>query len=196
MTRRNAIWLGAAALVVTGMAVAGWWVHHSRNPVGRPSPPVTLSAADAAAGASVTTSTDPVKVFQMAFWRRPAEGDLILNAERREWTTAADGVRKWQWFLAVKTGPALKSWLARNPFALSEPPATSAPGLLAAAFPSPYPPPDWFPRETGGLRIQKHRAGPLMLLFSADGSTVYAADAGGGFTPAPVHGRSGDFPGN
>lgn len=186
MTRRKAAFLGAAALLVLGLAAAGWWMRHSRDSVSRPSPPVVISAADAAAGASVTTTTDPVRVFQMAFWRRLAEGDRILNAERREWTTAADGIRKWQWFLAVKPGPALKSWLASNPLALSEPPASSASGLLEAAFPSPYPPPDWFPRETEGLRIQKHRAGPLMLLFSPDGSTVYAADAGGGFTPAPV----------
>lgn len=189
MTRKNSTRTVTAVLLAVGLALIGWWIHQTRKSASGPSTPVVISAADAAARAAVTTITDPVKVFQTAFWRRPAEGDVILNAERREWTTEADGVRKWQWFIAIKPGPALKSWLAHNPFALTETPASTAPGLLEASFPAPYPPPSWFPKTAEGYQIHKHRAGPLTLLFSADRSTIYAADAGGGFTPAP--GRQG-----
>jgi hypothetical protein len=99
-------------------------------------PPAASTLAQASDGMTLTTITDPVLVFQKAFWRRPARDDL--NAERREWSTSADGVRQWRWFLAVKPGPALREWLAGNPFSLGE---TSSPADLDSA-------PAWFPKAS------------------------------------------------
>lgn len=195
---------------------------------GRPSsaiggPPVT-AADPTVSGGTITTITDPVKVFQAAFWRRPSAEDVILNAERREWNApaphanppsasgpgfgstsrnppsaaatispdpgntpppaAAPAVRKWQWFLAVKPGPALKTWLETNPFLLSDHPASpQTTAVLPPEDPSGRSPaPDWFPKKTDGFRIQKHHAGSLTFLFSEEGGgTLYATDTGGGF---------------
>lgn len=186
--RKTAVWTGAAALGILAAALCGaWWLsQHGRRPstaFGTVPASASTAIADGTAGSTVTILTDPVKVFQQAFWRRPAADDVILHAVRREWSTETDGVRKWQWFLAVKTGPALKEWLAANPFSLAD---ISSPGgtvLPAADFSSI---PDWFPGNADGGRVQKHRATSLTVFFSMDGQTVYAADTGGGFTPPRI----------
>jgi hypothetical protein len=145
-----------------------------------PSPPVAGKVAQASDGMAVTTLTDPVQVFQKALWRQPASDDKILHAERREWSTPADGVRQWRWFLAVKPGPALRQWLATNPFFLS---GTNSPAVLASAS-------AWFPKATKEFIIQEKSDGRLMLMWSADGQMLYASDSGHGFA-APSSGPCG-----
>ena len=62
--------------------------------------PLELPAASPAYEPPTTTISDATEVFQKAFWKRPTAADKILNAERREWADA-DGVKRWQWFIAV-----------------------------------------------------------------------------------------------
>ena len=85
------------------------------RPPRRPSrhPTVSTTTAD---GSSLRSISDPLTVFQKAFWRRPEDEDLMLHAERREWSTKADVVRHWQWFIACRPGPEMLDWLAPIPF--------------------------------------------------------------------------------
>ena len=127
-------------------------------------------------GMSLTTVTDPSVVFKKAFWRRPDAGSEILHAERREWSTASDGVRKWQWFIAVSPGPQLLEWLDTNPFSLAA--AGSSKGLENA--------PDWFPRPSMDFQIQQNAEGHFTLMLSADRKQLFATDSGLGFIPPGV----------
>src|SRR6187397_2142386 len=54
----------------------------------------------------VVVLTDPLKIFQKAFWRSPNANDQILHAERREWP-GEDGVGKWKWFIVLQPSPEL-----------------------------------------------------------------------------------------
>ncbi len=166
---------GAAGLLA--LAVAGWALTRPRP--APPAPPaVTAPAAD---GSTLTTVADPAQVFQKAFWRRPEAADTILHAERREWSTPADGVKRWQWFLSVEPGPGLKEYLAANPFALAPVPPAEEPAAFAAALGAS--PPEWFPKNGKGYQIQKHLSGSFLLLTSEDGKTLHATDTGTGFAP-------------
>lgn len=75
----------AVLCVLTVAGLAGLIVFLTRTP-----PPDVPSDTS-----PTTTLSDPVAVFQRAFWKRPAADDKILHAERREWS-GADGVQKWQ----------------------------------------------------------------------------------------------------
>ena len=150
------------------LAGAGWFAYRSdpsdqSHPLPEPpaSPPPT------------TTSTDSTKIFQQAFWKRPAAADKILHAERREWSDK-DGITKWQWFLAVEPSPELVKHL-REDNAFS----------LVAGTPPPRPggAPEWFAFDPGDVAAMHAPSGGLTLIFSKTGNLLYATDAGGGFKP-------------
>jgi len=129
-----------------------------------------------APGAILETNRDAEAVFQRAFWRAPTPDDEILHAERREWVSDDDGVRRWQWFLAVKPGQTLNDWLRQeNPF------------LTSAIDPGDYQPPtsspSWFPSPAILARseIQRHGANGITLIFDTQENHLYATDSGGGF---------------
>jgi hypothetical protein len=125
-------------------------------------------------------------VFQRAFWRRLAEEDHVLHAERREWRNEEGAVERWEWFLAVRPGPALASYLREeNPFHLSPQPA---PALCESA-------PDWFPKVAKGFQVQQNAAGMMVFLWRRDDGVLFATDSGGGFRPgAPQAPRSPSTP--
>ena len=134
-------------------------------------PPAASTLTQASDGMTLTTITDPVLVFQKAFRRRPARDDLILHAERREWSTSAEGAKQWRWFLAVKPGPALRDWLASNPLSLAR---TVVPDHPAMA-------PGWFPKVSEEFILQQKSDGHLAFTWSADRLSLYASDSGHGF---------------
>ena len=159
--------LAIAAVVLTAVAATVLWQRNSEAvPAAQPT---TTATAD---GMSLMTATDPTLVFRKAFWRSPASDDQILHAERREWS-AEDGVKKWQWFIAVKPGPQLLAWLKSNPFSLA--PRKSAPNFEK--------PPAWFPKTSADFQIQQNAEARLTLMLSADEKQLYATDSGFGFGP-------------
>jgi hypothetical protein len=118
-------------------------------------PTVSTTAAD---GSSLRSISDPLLVFQKAFWRRPENEDIMLHAERREWSTKVDGVRHWQWFIACRLGPKMLDWLDTHPFSLSrsEVAADSGfPSSIAAQGPVPA----WFPPDHKGSEIRGSGSG-------------------------------------
>lgn len=167
--KRRALGLGVA-LLAGGAAVI---LIISIKRVETPASPVADKITHAPDGMTLTIVTDPVLVFQKAFWRRPVEEDHILHAERREWSTSADGVKQWRWFLAVNPGPALRDWLASNPFSLA---GTNGADDFGAA-------PTWFPKSSKEFIIQQKAGGRLTFMWSADRQSLYASDAGDGFSP-------------
>lgn len=169
MRKRTIRWGGI--LLAGGAAVVGL-LSVSRETVTAP-PPVAKQSEEFYQKA-FTRTTDPLVVFQKAFWRRADPRDLILHAERREWGTATTGIKRWQWFIAVKPGPALRDWLGGNPFLLAD---TKSPADLDA-------PPAWFPKPSKEFIIQQKPEGGLTLIWSADLQSLYACDSGGGFAPA------------
>ena len=125
---------------------------------------------------SYVLKSDPGEIFSRAFWRRPAAGDKILHAERREWTeSAADGPAHWQWFLNVEASPELLAWLRdKNPFSLR--PADKV---------NTEAPPAWWPKDLSGWEIRNGGpGGSFTILFSRNSSRLCATDSGAGFTPA------------
>jgi hypothetical protein len=159
-------------LLIAALAAAAWFLFRAQRPA---APPETTPAE------SLEKSFPPELVFRRAFWRRPAPDDRILHADRREWSDA-QGVTRWQAFLAVEPGPALREWLATNPFSLATVPSP------AREIPNP---PDWFPKNLDGFTIQKSPVGNTAILTAAGGSPVYFTDHGKGFarpaeTPIPA----------
>lgn len=114
-------------------------------------------------------STDPVEIFQRAFWRRPGEKDRILHAERREWSNK-DGVQRWAWFIVIKPGADLLAYLRKNdPFQLQP---ADAPKIEDA--------PEWFNPPVGAdIRCR----GSMFFFFSNEGAILHATDSGSGFAP-------------
>ena len=120
-----------------------------------------------------TTLTDPVEVFQKAFWKRPAPSDKILHAERREWSDA-NGIIQWQWFLKVQPSPELVKHLREdNAFGL-------VPGMATAALADD---PPWFSPQVEDVDVLRSPSGSMRLLFSKTDGLLYATDTGGGFRP-------------
>lgn len=118
-----------------------------------------------------STLTDPVEVFQKAFWKRPASGDRILNAERREWSDSG-GIKRWQWFIEVEPSPGLVKYLREdNAFALV-PVATVSPVSDSPA---------WFRFSPEDVEALATPQGKMQLFFSKSKSRLYATDGGGGF---------------
>jgi hypothetical protein len=165
MKSRYFVIAAAVILVVAAAAV----LRKSPEIAPAAKPTTTTATAD---DMSLMTATDPTLVFQKAFWRSPASDDQILHAERREWS-AEDGVKKWQWFIAVKPGPQLLAWLKSNPFSLA--PLKSAPTFEK--------PPAWFPKTSTDFQFQQNTEARLTLMLSADQKQLYATDSGFGFGP-------------
>lgn len=162
-------------LVIIGLAVAvgagGWWLaspdrtnrsyttHKSYNSP-PPNPPTS-------------TLTDSTEVFQKAFWKRPTADDTILHAERREWADA-EGVQRWQWFIAVEPSATLVKHLREdNAFSLA--PAKSVPVVKDA--------PEWFAFPSSDVEILQAPRGEMCLFFSKTKRLLLATDSGGGFHP-------------
>ena len=150
-----------------------------------PSSPASPSPASDAASAS---AWPPEEIFRRAFWRQPTAQDRILHAERREMTIATThtnagsrDVQSWQWFLALHPGADLLRTL-RDPDTFGLVP-TATPRSWSG--PAPEPLPDWFPSASApGFEILQAPAGRLTLLYRAADNTLFATDAGAGFTPA------------
>lgn len=120
-----------------------------------------------------TTLTNFTEVFQKAFWKRPTAEDKILHAERREWSDA-DGVRKWQWFIAVQPSPELvKHLIEANAFNL----------VSGKALPDIHGAPDWFVAPSGKFEVFSAPSGSMCVLFNRTENHLYATDTGGGFHP-------------
>jgi hypothetical protein len=134
------------------IAAAAYFISPALTP--RPAPEENLT---------LRTNDDPQDVFQRVFWRRPTAEDRILHAERREWVSKKDGVRRWQWFLAVKPGTALKQWLLEdNAFGLDKV-ASAAPFTGLAHLPS------WFPTqsELAKCEIRQAASSKMTLMFDS-----------------------------
>lgn len=119
------------------------------------------------------TLTDPTVVFERAFWKHLSADDHILHAERREWSSG-DGVKKWQWFIAVQPSPQLVKYL-RDDNAFNLAPAT-APSAGEDA-------PEWFRFAPAEVEAFTAPAGSMALAFSKAGNVLYATDSGTGFRP-------------
>lgn len=123
--------------------------------------------------------TDQAAVFKRAFWRAPSAGDEVLHAVRHEWRDA-EGVTKWQWFIAVKASPALLKYLRDdNAFGLLPAKSARLPGERPA----------WFSFDPGEVSVFKSPRGKMQLVFLTQNHTLYATDAGGGLqrgAPEPV----------
>jgi hypothetical protein len=142
--------------------------------------PMVTTAPPPEENVTLRTNDDPQEVFQRAFWRRPTAEDRILHAERREWVSEEDGVRRWQWFLAVQPGAALDQWLREdNAFGL----AKVASGTSIEDFPQA---PSWFPKpnEIAGCEIHQTAGKKMTLIFDPAKKVLYATDAGHGFAVA------------
>ncbi|MDB6138511.1 MAG: hypothetical protein JWO94_1583 [Verrucomicrobiaceae bacterium] len=181
------------SLLCVAVAALGWTGFHLAGPGSRP--PVTTAAGGIAAKEArppTSTETNPAEVFQRAFWSRPTADDTILHAERREWKDA-DGVNKWQWFIAVQPSPQLVRRL-RTENAFNLVPAGEVPVLNKA--------PAWFSFGPADVDILKAPLGNMRLMFSKSGNVLYATDAGGGFhtgapevlKPVPEHVATGRLP--
>lgn len=143
-------------------------------PAGKTLPPVEKEAAVEAP--PTTTLTDPVEVFQKAFWRRPAADDRIRHAERQEWKDDT-GVSLWRWFIVVKPSPELVKYLREtNPFNLV---ATNAANPVKDA-------PKWFTFSSGAVDVLRASQGGMQLVFHEKEGLLYATDSGGGFYPGKV----------
>jgi hypothetical protein len=164
--------------VLGGLAALTWLVFRDggREPAVDPAPP--------AGQGSARQSWDPEEVFRRAFWRHPAPEDRVVHAERFEWKAEDGTLARWQWFLEVNPGPALLAFL-RDPGTLGLLPADA----LSSPPPSAPPPgrPAWFPPagSTSGFEVLRHPQGALTLLYRGGDNTLFATDAGHGFS-APV----------
>jgi len=134
-----------------------------------------------APGTTLQTTRDAEEIFRRAFWRDPAPEDLILHAERREWHSETDGVRRWQWFIEIEPGPAFHDWFfIENPFRLA--PADPPPPLAEAATA-----PAWFPRQPpASATVHQNPEGTFVVIYHPQQNKLHATDNGHGFR----------FPGN
>jgi len=163
----------AKILILAGIALVAGLIYFPR--AGSSEPDAVPLEVD---GGKLRRMTESAEIFQRAFWCRPRTEDKILHAERREWVSESDGVRKWEWFLAIEPGSGLVEDLRRR-FSLA--PATLAAGEFAAA-------PDWFRRSpTKGSRTLSSQDGSMTLVLSPDQRLLLATGSGGGF--ARVAGR-------
>jgi len=141
------------------------------------SAPLELSFASLGTAASqaeppTQVLTDNTAIFRQAFWKNPGPEDQILHAERREWS-AADGLKKWQWFIVVKPSPLLAKYLREdNAFSLVQSEAVGIPNDA----------PSWFRHDADKIDLHlKSPMGGMSLAFSDD--LLYATDSGDGFRP-------------
>ncbi len=155
-----------AAVLVVLVAALGW---HLSAPAARD----LSDRSDLKGRSAPSVLTNPTVVFERAFWKHPSADDHILHAERREWS-GGDGVKKWQWFIAVQPSPQLVKYLRDdNAFNLAPAKASSA-GKDA---------PEWFRFASGEVEAFTDTAGSMALAFSKAGNVLYATDSGAGFRP-------------
>ncbi len=172
------------AVVVAVVILVGGLLRRSEPP---PAGPAETAAATQP-GETLARIEDAQVVFRRALWRKPQPDDKVVNAIRREWSDG-DGVTRWDWYLVVDPGAALKAWLATNPFSLKrverprEGGASRAPGR-----------PEWFPKSLAGFEVYQGSMGDLV--FIRDGSTqrIYLADSGAGFAKAVSMEKKADEP--
>jgi hypothetical protein len=123
----------------------------------------------------LTTTTEAQEIFQKAFWRRPTPADKMLHAERREWTNKTDGVRQWQWFLAVEPGPGLVDAVTKaftlKPGQLNKQHYTSAPKWLREML-------------NDESTLLTDSTGSFHLIHDAKQNILLATDLGHGFAEA------------
>ena len=155
--------------ILIGLAILGWlvWLGLGWSRLAVVPEPIAWQN-----GPPTQTVTDGEEIFKKAFWRQPAMGDEILQAERHEWSDAG-GLLRWQWFLVVKASPELIKYLRDD----------NAFGLVPASSPSAIPEaPAWFrfdPEKV--MRLQSPQSA-LQLIFSTHDSTIHATASGRGFT--------------
>jgi hypothetical protein len=160
-------YLVIAAIIVVG---ALFWVGMKQSPQERDTSTAQINQSPEDPPTSI--HADGVDIFQKAFWKRPGTEDTILHAERREWADA-DGVRKWQWFLAIEPSPALVKHL-RESNHLSLSPASSA--VIPSEAPA------WFSLRPAEMDILQRPGGSMQLCFNKTGTLLYATESGVGFT--------------
>lgn len=154
-------------------------------------PTITPVPAHNIPGTTLRTEEDAAEVFRRAFWREPAADDRILQAERREWIAEGDdGVRRWQWFIALQPSPAFSAWLEdENPFSLSPVPSDSI-------DPADVDAPVWFPTASRlvACTVRQSHDRTMTLLTDSVTGTLYATDAGQGFRIAPMSSAAPSLP--
>jgi hypothetical protein len=178
MTQRNKI-TAAIILVVVGTLI--WF--------GLPKDPATTKTTSAETGQGTETpftssdpelaqlslqrETDQTEIFRRAFWRNPGPEDKIRQAERREWS-AASGVQRWDWFIAVDASESLTTYLLeQNPFQLN---AISELQTFSEV-------PAWFPVTSAGFELHQSLNGEMTILFNPATWQLYATSKGHGFRP-------------
>lgn len=161
MSTRTLVFLfcGSALVFLGGMLSR----KASKDESERPPPAITRQAAD-------VVDDDGPTVFQRAFWRRPQEGDVILNAERREWLDGEE-VERWQWYLLVEPSEELLRALRDdNSFGLQK--GILNPELFQDA-------PEWFQGVSSDFDCRTAPDGGMTLFFGSE--RLYATGQGGGF---------------
>ena len=165
--------------VIAAVLLLGWFAVSRFSQVGSAAAPMTPSTIVWRQAAPTTTVTDAQEIFKRAFWRPPGKHDEILHAERHEWRDA-DGLQRWQWFLAVQASPELiKNLRDDNAFGL-------VPGSAISLNPEA---PDWFVFKPDDFSIFQSPHSGMRLMFSKTDNTLYATDSGRGFTkgaPEPL----------
>lgn len=184
-----------ASLAIAASALLVWAGFHVWPSVAPPPQEVPAAPGPPASPPPTSTDTDAKEVFQRAFWRRPAGDDIILHAERREWS-GPDGVDRWQWFIAIKPSAAFKEYLiGQNPFSLVD--AREDVDLPSDRIP------EWFPKSPQSFRTRQSADGGMLVLIDSSSGILYATGEGRGFakgteTPQPVSAepvkRSGRLP--
>lgn len=164
----------AAQAVVTNTVLSGKEIANRVATVDRARSRDT--GATAGRSRSPHHADDAKEVFRRAFWREPAAEDRILHAERREWVSGRDGVRRWQWFLAVEPSAALSAWLREsNPFNVAQ--------VEHATFQRADSSPAWFPAapRLARCQIQQTAHQGMTFIFDTAENVLYATDTGHGF---------------
>lgn len=165
--------IAAAILGVTGIVVFVWLKPGSPSTQASTLPLLLATKA----GESVALEADAEQVFRRAFWRHPANEDIIHHAERREWSeTSSQDIRRWQWFLQVSPGAELLDAL-RNEAKFGLTPTTAPRSWSSLA-----PPPRWFPPRNSldGYQIYQSPRGGMTLFHQPEKNLLFATDEGHG----------------
>ena len=171
-------------LLIAGSALlAGALAYHLLQPAPQPVSEATARPApssDIPENTVLRTNADAQEVFRRAFWRDPSMEDQILHAERREWVSENDNVRRWQWFLHLKPSPGFSAWLREtNPFNLA--PSSTSSVAPSASFPV------WFPMGAAlkNLTVLQAADHAMTIILDPASGQLYATDCGHGFAAAP-----------
>lgn len=166
--RRLVIRAGGAVVLAAALAWFGSSLANRQKSTVKAAAPVAIPESPPR-----TVTSDPIKIFQRAFWRSPGENDRILHGERRDWA-GDDGLAKWQWFIVVQPSPELVKYLRDdNAFGLVS--GMSAPKIEGS--------PTWFNFKPSDVDVLQAPRAKLILLFSKTENLLYATDSGDGFRP-------------